>query len=236
MGGSSSVRKQQRQQASRRRGTVFCPTTPAASQVSLDFADHAITSGVGFNLLCSMGHIPGHPLGSSSATPAPKPATEPTPPSSSDPRRTVPIPITLRRGRAGLGAPVALGCAEHARGSVAQSVPADASRAFMSPARSAAAASASSQASAVSALASSIDALSFTRDPLRPRCRHNREHVVASLKALQLHESKCPDAPTAPVFLRNDDEEAAVNDEGEGDGEEDGIMSEMSTDSDCDFC
>lgn len=32
-------------------------------------------------------------------------------------------------------------------------------------------------------------------DPLRPRCRFDHTHVVASLKALQKHESSCPYNP-----------------------------------------
>jgi hypothetical protein len=79
--------------------------------------------------------------------------------------------------------------------------------------------------------AAAADALSFTRDPLRPRCRFNDAHVVKDLRALQSHEARCPDREVVvpvPLMASLDDEDEA-NLLGDGDGS-DGMMSEVSED------
>lgn len=95
MGGASSNRRQRRINNSRHRRSASSRTSPVPippSTTTLTFSHHQITSGPGYDLLRKSGWLPGEPLGSP-ATPS-SPAT---------PHRA-PLPLVLKRGRAGLGA------------------------------------------------------------------------------------------------------------------------------------
>jgi hypothetical protein len=227
MGGSSSGRKQAR--AARARAS-FRPQRPPPDgerpvQVELDFAEHAITSGVGFDLLCRMGFEPNHaphanpqgrpPTPGRTAANAPPPTPEltadsatpaglaPLPVSSgSDAGRTTqPIKIVVRTTRAGLGAAEVV----HAH-SLPTGVGARASTIFGMrvygaigpPGTHQHPATTSCDPGSATTLASSLDALSLgslANDPLRPRCGFNSNHVVADLKQKQRHEKRCHDNP-----------------------------------------
>jgi hypothetical protein len=221
MGGSSSGRKQARIARGR---ASFRPQRPPADgetpvQIELDFADHAITSGVGFDILCRMGFEPNHlplpagpgrpptPGGAHASTCAvdngPSTGLAPLPAASGgESDRSQPIKIMVRTTRAGLGSGEVL----HAH-SLPARVGAGASTNFGSQCSGAAGPAenhrhlvmtTSCDPCSATTLVSSLDSLSLgalANDPLRPRCGFNSEHVVADLKQKQRHEKRCRDNP-----------------------------------------
>lgn len=156
MGGSTSHKRRSRKGRYARRGP------PAAASAGdhgvtgprvLSYDDHAITAGVGFDMLSRAGWVAGTPLGArSAATPA----------------LSIPIPIVVRSGRAGIGA--------------------------SPPAFSTSPVGATSLAASPAPVPPGNERVCVF-DPLRPRCRFNSSHVVPSLKALQKHETSCPANP-----------------------------------------
>lgn len=174
-------------------------------------------------MLVSRGYVPGTPLGSSSSSDMAPDCAGDTPHdaepwsaatsastsaavSVSSGSLVEPVPIVMRSGRAGLGA------------TMAQSAP------NVWPSAGGRGGGGERDTGA--------ESLSFTRDPLRPRCRYNTAHVVADLKALQSHERRCPDR--AQEVRRVVEFEEEMEEEGGGEGEAEGwegdIMSELSTD------
>lgn len=209
MGGSSSGRRQQRERQARV-GFRPRPPVPLASGFSLDndhllvsltFEQHAITSGFGFDLLSRMGHVPGTPLGpvpSGKALDRTDDFEQPslmiesgdkqltsiqTTSSVSKTHTTEPIPIVVRRTRAGLGS----------AGTTPRLLPTDLDRSSSNA--SVGSTNICDVVLSPATLAESMEVLSLTRDPLRPRCRYNDDHIVADLKAKQRHERRCPDRP-----------------------------------------
>ncbi|PXF50045.1 hypothetical protein BWQ96_00205 [Gracilariopsis chorda] len=95
MGGASSNRRNRRNNNTRHRRSSSSRASPVPippSTTTLTFSHHQITSGPGYDLLRKSGWLPGEPLGS--------PAT----PSSPATSHSAPLPLVLKRGRAGLGA------------------------------------------------------------------------------------------------------------------------------------
>lgn len=175
MGGSSSHRRKSRHRPHRsnrssspnRSAAVPVPST----QRTLNFDNLAISSGRGYDLLLKSGWSPGDNLGPSSSASV-SPSSQSTISSPSTPRTplTTPLPITVRKGRAGIGTPMST-LHHHPSSTSPPSSPSH------SP-----------------ALVRHLAELSIF-DPLRPRCQFDHTHIVPHLKALRKHERTCPANP-----------------------------------------
>ncbi|CAN8069840.1 unnamed protein product [Agarophyton chilense] len=164
MGGTSSRRRKQRNSRPRRPSRSPSPRRSALppSVSTLAFDDRRITSGPGFELLVKSGWQPGQTLGAPSTPPA----------------RAAPIPIVVRRGRAGVGALTVPNSHSHSH-----SLPSDFCVASPLHQRSHRAPRPTHMANM------------HIFDPLRPRCQFDPTHVVPNLKALNKHEKSCPANP-----------------------------------------
>lgn len=261
MGGSSSNRRQHRERQGRgafrpRANSNYAAESVASGSlsadgvVSLSFEQHAITSGRGFDLLCRMGHVEGQPLGQ------PNPLAEQSQNAvgevrcveqsrraSVGDRRTQPISIIVRPSRVGLGAsPTTRAETPAERAAKAtHSLPVEFER--MRPGKGQRIGQDIDPLS-VATLAESVEVLSLTRDPLRPRCSFNPDHVVADLKAKQRHECRCPDRPNrennqqrTPNQFATDSLRASPADiasSNDSSSTADDIMSDLSQDDDTD--
>lgn len=207
MGGSSSHRRKSTR-ASRHgshRNSPSRNTTVSSTPVNrvLNFDHLQITQGIGFNLLKKSGWIPGEPLGTSPSTtnqlaiPISSTVSNQISSSSSSPSTSIPIPIVIKHGRSGIGAP-------HRNLSNQQLFP------HQSPI---------TPHSLPNRLPNRNDMLSWQHDsspdlvkqlanmdiydPLRPRCQYDSNHVVRNLKALHKHELNCPANPNRNTTRRD---------------------------------
>lgn len=192
MGGSSSGRRrkshkgrrhsggnvQTRRQRPRSENSAKQPLLPTTRV--LNFEEHAITSGIGYQILGKYGWVKGEPLGERARSGESDSAC-------AGHVRSQPIPIVVRSGRAGLGANCLLLDGHHDRDN-------DTGDSSATPSSYPMTATKHRHYERSSDIVSRLATMAIY-DPLRPRCRYDQSHVVPSLKALHKHEQSCPSNP-----------------------------------------
>lgn len=141
----------------------------------LAFEEATIVGGMGFSIMQKSGWVPGAALGAGSPD-ARSPGAVLGPVG-----RSAPLPITVKRGRAGIGAYQPLLDAEELIPRAVRPASYSGSRGLD--------------------WGSPGDVMDIF-DPLRPKCRFDTTHVVANLKALRKHELSCPSNPERNVGRR----------------------------------